>query len=52
MANAAKPASKSEIVTRIAESTELSRKQVSSVFEALSNEIQLLWYKDLGDGER
>ena len=39
MANAAKPASKSEIVTRIAESTELSRKQVSSVFEALSNEI-------------
>jgi len=35
----AKPASKSEIVSRIAESTELSRKQVSSVFESLSQEI-------------
>ena len=39
MANGAKPASKSEIITRIAESTELSRKQVSSVFNALSEEI-------------
>ena len=39
MANAAKPASKSEIITRIAESTELSRKQVTSVFDALSSEI-------------
>ena len=35
----AKAASKSEIVSRIAESTELSRKQVSSVFESLSQEI-------------
>ena len=35
----AKPASKSEILSRIADSTELSRKQVSSVFESLSQEI-------------
>jgi nucleoid DNA-binding protein len=39
MANAAKPASKSEVITRIAESTELSRKQVASVFDALSQQI-------------
>ena len=39
MATGAKPASKSEIINRISESTELSRKQVSSVFEALSSEI-------------
>ena len=37
---AAKPASKSEIVTRIAESTDLSRKQVKSVFDALADEIK------------
>jgi nucleoid DNA-binding protein len=35
----AKPASKSEILSRIADTTELSRKQVSSVFECLSQEI-------------
>jgi len=35
----AKPASKSEIITNIATATELSRKQVGSVFEALSGEI-------------
>jgi len=35
----AKPASKSEIITDIATATELSRKQVGSVFEALSGEI-------------
>ena len=35
-----KPASKSEIITRIAESTELSRKQVKAVFDALSDEIK------------
>src|SRR5688572_6600756 len=40
MAAAGKPATKSEIITRIAESTDLSRKQVSSVFEALSEEIR------------
>jgi nucleoid DNA-binding protein len=36
----AKPASKSEIVASIAEATQLSRKQVSSVFEALAAEIK------------
>ena len=39
MANSAKPASKSEVINRISQATELSRKQVSSVFEALSSEI-------------
>ena len=37
----AKAATKSEILTRIAASTELSRKQVSSVFDALSRDIQM-----------
>jgi nucleoid DNA-binding protein len=36
---AAKAATKSEILTGIATSTELSRKQVSSVFAALSEQI-------------
>jgi nucleoid DNA-binding protein len=36
---AAKPASKSEVLTTIAEQTELSRKQVASVFNALSDMI-------------
>ena len=36
----AKPASKTEVITRIAESTDLSRKQVKAVFDALSNEIK------------
>jgi nucleoid DNA-binding protein len=36
----AKPATKSEILARIAASTELSRKQVSSVFDALATDIQ------------
>src|SRR5258708_38256994 len=40
MATTAKAASKSEIITKIAESTELSRKQVAAVFEALSGEIK------------
>jgi nucleoid DNA-binding protein len=35
-----KAPSKSEILVRIAEATELSRKQVSSVLDALSSEIQ------------
>ena len=34
------PPTKSEILTRIAEATELSRKQVASVFDALSGEIK------------
>jgi nucleoid DNA-binding protein len=36
---AAKPASKSEVLTTIADATELSRKQVASVFNALSDMI-------------
>jgi len=36
----AKPASKSQIVANIAEKTQLSRKQVSSVFEALAGEVK------------
>ena len=36
----AKAATKSEILANIAEATELSRKQVSSIFEALSGQIQ------------
>lgn len=38
MAN--KAATKSEILTNIAEETELSRKQVASVFDALAQEIK------------
>lgn len=37
---AAKAATKSEILAGIAESTELSRKQVASVFDALSAQIE------------
>ena len=40
MATSAKPATKSEILSSIAESTQLSRKQVASVFEALSGQIK------------
>ena len=40
MATTAKPATKSEILTSIAEKTELSRKQVASVFDALSEQIK------------
>jgi nucleoid DNA-binding protein len=40
MAATAKPASKSEIITNIADSTQLSRKQVKSVFDALSDQIK------------
>ena len=40
MATTAKPATKSEIVSKIAESTELSRKQVLSVFDSLSEQIK------------
>ena len=37
----AKPATKSEILANIAKATELSRKQVSSVLEALSGQVEL-----------
>ncbi|MBI1853488.1 MAG: HU family DNA-binding protein [Planctomycetes bacterium] len=40
MAASAKPPSKSEILVNIAKATELSRKQVASVFDALSSQIQ------------
>lgn len=36
----AKPATKSEIITSIATATTLSRKQVASVFESLSDQIK------------
>jgi nucleoid DNA-binding protein len=39
-ASAAKAPSKSEIMARISEQTELPRKQVAAVFEALSGEIK------------
>ena len=39
MAKGKKAPSKGEIVTAIAENTELSRKQVNAVFEALAREI-------------
>jgi nucleoid DNA-binding protein len=40
MAASAKPPSKSEILAKIAKATELSRKQVESVFDALANQIR------------
>jgi nucleoid DNA-binding protein len=40
MASTAKAATKSEILAKIAEATTLSRKQVSSVFESLSEQIK------------
>jgi nucleoid DNA-binding protein len=39
MAKSAKPATKSEILSSIATATELSRKQVASVFDALACQI-------------
>lgn len=36
----AKPATKSELLTKIAESTELSKKQVAAVLDALATEIE------------
>jgi nucleoid DNA-binding protein len=40
MASTAKAATKSEILSKIGESTGLSRKQVSSVFDSLSEQIK------------
>ena len=40
MATTAKPFTKSEILTNISEATSLSRKQVSSVFDALGEQIK------------
>ena len=44
----AKPLTKSEILVRIAKRTELSRKQVASVLEALSGLIAAAMYKTGG----
>jgi nucleoid DNA-binding protein len=40
MAKSAKSATKSEILSNIAKTTQLSRKQVASVFDALSGQIK------------
>ncbi len=40
MSNAAKHATKSEILVKVAEATELSRKQVSSVLDSLAEQIK------------
>ncbi|MBE3123719.1 MAG: HU family DNA-binding protein [Acidobacteria bacterium] len=40
MATSTKPATKSEVLTSIAKATELSRKQVVSVFDALSGLVK------------
>jgi nucleoid DNA-binding protein len=40
MAKTGKPATKSEILSNISAKTDLSRKQVASVFDALAGEIQ------------
>ena len=40
MAKSARPATKSEILSNIAEATQLSRKQVAAVFEALAGQIK------------
>ena len=40
MAKSAKPATKSEILSNVAEATRLSRKQVASVFDAISGQIK------------
>ena len=40
MTKSAKPATKSEILSGIAKDTQLSRKQVTSVFDALSCQIK------------
>ena len=40
MAKSAKSATKSEILSNIVKATELSRKQVASVFDALSGQIK------------
>lgn len=40
MAATAKPPTKSEILTNVAEETELSRKQVASVLDALAGQIK------------
>ncbi len=52
MAKAApKPPTKTEIITNIAEATDLSKKQITAVFEALGAEIQKAIGKRGGPGQ-
>ncbi|MFW6171432.1 MAG: HU family DNA-binding protein [Planctomycetota bacterium] len=48
---AAKPPTKTEIVESIAEETELSKKQVSAVFDSLAGQIQKVIGKRNGPGQ-
>lgn len=48
---AAKPPTKTEIINNIAEATDLSKKQVSAVFESLGDEIQKSIGKRNGPGQ-
>ncbi len=48
---AAKPPTKTEIISNIAETVDLSKKQVSAVFEALTGEIQKAIAKRGGPGQ-
>ena len=48
---AAKPPTKTEIINNIAEAAELSKKQVTAVFEALAGEIQKAIGKRGGPGQ-
>lgn len=50
-ATAKKPPTKSEILNGIAETTKLSRKEVTSVFSALSDEIRKVIAKKGGAGQ-
>lgn len=50
-ATAKKPPTKSEILNNIAEVTQLSRKEVSSVFNALGEEIRKVISKKGGPGQ-
>ena len=47
----AKPPTKTEIINNIAEATELTKKQVAAVFEALGGEIQKALGKRGGPGQ-
>jgi nucleoid DNA-binding protein len=48
---AAKPPTKTEIITNIAEASELSKKEVTAVFEALTGEIKKAIGKRGGAGQ-
>ncbi|MGM0486616.1 MAG: HU family DNA-binding protein [Planctomycetota bacterium] len=48
---AAKPPTKTEIINNIAEETELSKKQVSAVFDSLNDQIEKVLSKRNGPGQ-